>query len=196
MAAWNNCSHKASPLQTQALDSQSKLIMSYHVGKRDFDSAWDFIRDLHARTEGVFQLTTDGLRAYVDAVDAHYATSIHFAQLIKMFSSPDLVGPDWYGATSRVVGTIPSVKCGHPDPRYVSTSYVERLNLRVGMHLRRFARRTNAHSRKLDNLKAAMALWVTWYNFCRVNSAIRCTPVMEAGLAASVWTMRDFGTLN
>jgi IS1 family transposase len=116
------------------------------------------MRDLKARTEGIFQLTSDGLRAYVDAVDAHFATNIHFAQLIKLYSSSDITGPDWFGAMSRVTGTIPSVRCGRPEPRFVSTSHVERLNLSVRMHLRRYARRTNAHSRKLENHKAAFGL--------------------------------------
>lgn len=174
-----------------ALDSESKLIISHYIGQRDRDSAWYFMRDLRARTEGIFQLTSDGLRAYVDAVDAHFATSIHFAQLIKLYSSPDITGPDWFGAMSRVTGTIPSVRCGRPEPRFVSTSHVERLNLSVRMHLRRYARRTNAHSRKLENHKAAFSLWVAWYNFVRVNSAVRMTPCMAAGITSTIWTMRD-----
>jgi hypothetical protein len=162
------------------------------VGRdRDAESAWELMRDLRARTEGVFQLTSDGLRAYVDAVDAHFATEIHFAQLIKLYSSPDIIGPDWMSAMSRVTGTITSVRCGHPEPRFVSTSHVERLNLSVRTHLRRFVRRTNAHSRKLANHKACFALWVAWYNFCRPNSAIRQTPAMAAGIASTIWTMRD-----
>jgi IS1 family transposase len=174
-----------------ALDSESKLIISHYIGQRDADSAWYFMRDLRARTEGIFQLTSDGLRAYVDAVDAHFATSIHFAQLIKLYSSPDITGPDWYGATGRVTGTIPSVRCGRPEPRFVSTSHVERLNLSVRTHLRRYARRTNAHSRKLANHKACVALWVAWYNFVRVNTAVRMTSAMASGLTSTVWTMRE-----
>jgi len=180
-----------------ALDSESKLIISYYIGKRDMEGAWELMRDLRARTEGIFQLTTDGLTAYQDAVDAHFATSIHFAQLVKLYSGPEIAGPDWFGATSRVTGTIPSVRCGRPEPRFVSTSHVERLNLSVRMHLRRYARRTNAHSRKLSNHKACVALWVAWYNFVRVNTAIRMTPAMASGLATSIWTMRDLlRTLN
>jgi IS1 family transposase len=174
-----------------AMDSDSKLIITHHIGKRDAEGAWELMRDLRARTEGVFQLTSDGLKHYVDAVDAHFATSIHFAQLVKLFSSPDITGPDWFGATSRVTGTIPSVKTGRPDPRFVSTSHIERLNLSVRMHLRRYARRTNAHSRKLANHKACVTLWVAWYNFVRVNTAIRMTPCMAAGITSTIWTMRD-----
>ena len=174
-----------------ALDSESKLIISHQVGNRDVDSAWELMRDLRARTEGMFQLTTDGLKAYVDAVDAHFDIHIHFAQLIKLYSSPDIIGPDWYGATSRVTGTIPSIKAGNPDPRLVSTSHVERLNLSVRVHLRRYVRRTNAHSRKLANHKACVTLWIAWYNFCRVNTAIRVTPAMAAGLTGHIWTIEE-----
>lgn len=180
-----------------ALDSESKLIISYHIGQRDADSASRFMQDLRARTENVFQLTTDGLKHYPDAVDAHFATAVHYASLIKMYSSPDIAGPDWMSAMSRVTGTIPKVRCGRPEPRFVSTSHVERLNLSVRMHLRRYARRTNALSKKLSNHKACFALWVAWYNFVRVNAAVRMTPAMASGLATSIWTMRDLlRTLN
>jgi transposase-like protein/IS1 family transposase len=172
-----------------ALDSETKLIISHHIGNRDADSAWEFMRDLRARTEGVFQVTSDGLRAYVDAVDAHFSTEIHFAQLIKLYSGPDIAGPDWMSAMSRVTGTITSVRCGHPEPRFVSHS--ERLNLSVRTHLRRYVRRTNAHSRKLANHKACFALWVAWYNFVRVNTAIRQTPAMAAGITPTIWAIRD-----
>ena len=168
-----------------ALDSETKLIISHHIGNRDADSAWDFMRDLRARTEGVFQLTTDGLRAYVDSVAAHFNIGVHFAQLIKLYSSPDITGPDWMSATSRVTGTITSARCGRPEPRFVSTSHIERLNLSVRTHLRRFVPRTNAHSHKLESHKACFALWVAWYNFVRINSATRCTPAMQAGLYGS-----------
>ena len=174
-----------------ALDSENKLIITHYIGGRDADSAWRFMEDLRARTENVFQLTTDGLKHYPDAVDAHFATSIHYASLIKMFSTPDIFGPDWMSAMSRVTGTIPKVRCGRPEPRFVSTSHVERLNLSVRMHLRRYARRTNALSKKLENHKACFALWVAWYNFVRVNAAVRMTPAMAAGLTSSIWSMRE-----
>jgi transposase-like protein/IS1 family transposase len=174
-----------------AMDSETKLIISHYIGERDAHAAWYFMRDLRARVSGVFQLTTDGHKPYVDAVDAHFGREIHFAQLIKLYSSPDITGPDWMSAVSHVTSAIPKVQCGHPEPRFVSTSHVERLNLSVRTHLRRYVRRTNAHSRKLANHKACFALWIAWYNFVRVNSAIRCTPAMASGLTEAIWTMRD-----
>jgi transposase-like protein/IS1 family transposase len=180
-----------------ALDSESKLIISHYIGDRNADSAWRFMQDLRARTENIFQLSTDGLKHYPMAVDAHFATSIHFAQLFKVFSTPDITGPDWMSAMSRVTSAIPKVRCGMPEPRFISTSHCERLNLSVRMHLRRYARRTNALSKKLANHKACFALWVAWYNFVRVNSAIRMTPAMASGLTTSIWSMRDLlRTLN
>jgi hypothetical protein len=107
------------------------------------------------------------------------------------FSSPDITGPDWYDAMSRVTGTIPNVRCGRPEPHFVRTSHLERLNLTVRMQLRRYARRTNAHSRKLGNHKAFFALWVAWYNFVSVNTAVRMTPAMTSGLTSTIWTMRN-----
>lgn len=181
-----------------AMDSESKMIIAHHIGNRDMDGAWQLMRDLRARTEGTYQLTCDNLRHYRDAVDAHFATDIHFAQLIKMFSTPDIMThTDWYSADSHVTRTFPKVRCGRPEPRFISTSHVERLNLSVRTHLRRYVRRTNAHSRKLANHKAVFALWVTWYNFCRVNTAVRMTPCMVSGLTTSIWSMRDLlRTLN
>jgi IS1 family transposase len=155
------------------------------------------MQDLRARTENIFQLTTDGLRHYPRAVEAHFWTSIDFAQLFKVFSTPDITGPDWYSALSRVASAIPKIRSGYPKPRFISTSHVERLNLSVRMHLRRYARRTNAISKKLENHKACFALWVAWYNFVRVNAAIRVTPAMASGLTNTIWTMRDLlRTLN
>src|ERR1700683_419496 len=173
------------------IDRETKLIISHYVGDRDANSAWHFMRSLRARTEGIFQLTSDALKCYPDAVDAHFANQIHYAQLIKLYSSPDITGPDWYGATSRVTGTIPSIRSGQPDKRYISRSHIERLNLSLRVHLRRYVRRTNAHSRKLANHKSCVSLFVAWYNLVRVNTAIRMTPGMASGLTSTLWTMRD-----
>jgi IS1 family transposase len=174
-----------------ALDSETKMVLSFHIGRRDSANANAFVRDLSQRIEGRFQLTTDGLRWYVPAVDEYLGGNCDYAQLIKIYSSPDITGPDWYGATSRVTGTIPSIHNGRPDARYISTSHIERSNLTLRCQLRRFTRLTNAHSRKLENLKHAVALYMCWYNFCRVHSAHRVTPAMEANLTDHVWSLEE-----
>jgi IS1 family transposase/transposase-like protein len=174
-----------------ALDGNTKIILAYHVGRQDATSADAFMRDLSGRMEGRFQLTTDGFRPYINAVEQAFGSEIDFAQLIKLYGSPDVTGPDWFGATSEVIGTVPSVRSGHPDPRYISTSHIERVNLSLRVHLRRFVRRTNAHSRKLDNLRYAVHTFMAWYCLCRVHQTIRVTPAMEARLTDHIWTMEE-----
>jgi len=167
------------------------MVLGFYIGKREAVSADKFMRDLSERIDGRFQLTTDGLRWYVPAVEEHFAGRADYAMLIKLFNSHDITGPEWYGATSRVIGTIPSIKDGRPDPRYISTSHIERSNLTLRCQLRRFTRLTNAHSRKLDNLKYAVALYMCWYNFCRVHQTLRCTPAMEAGITDHIWSLEE-----
>ena len=150
-----------------------------------------FAEKLDIATAGRFQLTTDGLRWYIPAVDEHLGGNVDYAQLIKLYSSHDVTGPEWYGAGGRVIGTVPSVQNGRPDPQHISTSHIERSNLTLRMQLRRFARLTNAHSRKLENLKHAICLYMAWYNFCRVHSTLRVTPAMEAGLTNHVWNIAE-----
>jgi len=175
-----------------ALDSTTKMVLSFHVGKREAANAHEFIRDLSERVEGRFQLTTDGLRWYPPAVEEHMAGRADYAQLVKLYTSHDITGPEWYGATSRVTGTIPIIQDGRPDPRYISTSHIERANLSLRVHLKRFCRLTNAHSRKLENLKHAITLYMCWYNFCRSHQTLRhCTPAMEAGLTTRIWTLEE-----
>ncbi len=174
-----------------ALDSVSKMVISFYIGKREAASAHEFVRDMSERIEGRFQLTTDALRWYSPAVDEYLGGNCDYAMLIKLFGSRDFTGPDWYGTTSQVIGTVPKVKNGRPDPRYISTSHIERSNLTLRMQLRRFTRLTNAHSRKLENLKHAVSLYMAWYNFCRVHSTLRVTPAMEAGLTAHVWEITE-----
>lgn len=174
-----------------ALDSDTKLVLSYYVGDRNTISAFVFMRDLSSRTLGRFQLTTDALRSYVGAVEEFYGADIDFAQITKVFSKSGAGGPEWYSAAGRVVAVLPNVRTGNPDYRHISTSHIERSNLSLRMHLRRFTRLTNAYSKKLANHKAAIALYMAWYNFCRVHSMIRVTPAMEAGLTDHVWSLAE-----
>lgn len=173
-----------------ALDSQTKLIISHLVGKRDAASANEFIADYASRIGGIHQATSDGFKPYIDAIETYFGADINFAQLVKVYGSPKEAAPDWYGP-AEVINAIPTPIIGEPDEAHISTSHVERSNLNFRMHLRRFTRLVNAFSKKLDNLKAAVALYVAWYNFCRVHRTLRVTPAMEAGLTDHVWSVEE-----
>lgn len=179
-----------------ALDSESKLIISQHVGKRDGANAYELARDLSSRIaeHHRFQLTTDGLEGYVAAVEEHFGTDIDFAQLVKLYAAPRTDGPDWFRPSARVTTMIPTPIQGDPKPERISTSHIERVNLTVRMQMRRFTRLTNGFSKKLDNLKAAVAVFVAFYNFCRVHQSLRVTPAMQAGLTDHVWTLVELLT--
>jgi transposase-like protein/IS1 family transposase len=173
-----------------AIEAKTKLVISYHVGKRGAVDAMDFVKDLSDRVHGRLQLTTDGLPAYLTAVEENFGADIDYAQLVKVYGKPKEAGPDWYGPP-EVIETIPTPISGHPDPWLISTSYVERANLSVRTHLRRFVRLTNGHSKKLANLKACVAIFMSWFNLCRVHSTLRVTPAMESGLTDHVWTLEE-----
>ncbi len=173
-----------------ALDSDTKLIITHLVGKRDAESANAFIADYSSRVAGLHQVTSDGYKPYVAAMETYFGCDINFAQLLKIYGKPENAGPDWYGP-AKVVETVPTPVSGNPDLAHICTSHVERSNLNFRMHLRRFTRLVNAFSKKLDNLKAAVALYVAWYNFCRVHMTLRVTPAMEAGIADHIWSVGE-----
>lgn len=175
-----------------ALDSETKLILSYHVGKRDGASALQFVRDLSERINPFFrcQVTTDGFRPYINAIEEYFGANVDYAQLLKIYGKAQGEAPDWYAPT-KVVDAIPVCVSGNPKIERISTSHVERANLSVRMHLRRFTRLTNAFSKKLDNLRAAVALFMAFYNFVRVHQTLRVTPAMQAGLTDHIWTMQE-----
>jgi IS1 family transposase len=181
-----------------ALDSQAKLVMTYHVGKRDGLNAYTFISDLNRRIipHHRFQITTDGLEGYVPAIEENFGADVDFAQLVKSYASPVTSGPDWFRPSSRVTTITKVPVSGDPDTCNISTSYIERQNLTMRMHLRRLTRLTNGFSKKLVNLQAAVAIFMTYYNFCRVHSSLRVTPAMEAGLTDRVWSLRDVLTFQ
>lgn len=173
-----------------AMDSESKLILSYHIGKRDAQSAFVLARDLSDRVTGRFQITTDGFRPYISAIEDCFGSEVDYAQLIKIYGKAQGEGPDWYAPT-KVLDAIPVQVSGNPKVERISTSHVERANLSVRMHLRRFTRLTNAFSKKLDNLKAAVSLYMAFYNFVRVHQTLRVTPAMQAGLTDHIWTVQE-----
>jgi len=136
------------------------------------------------------QFTSDGFKPYIAAVEAAFGADIDFAQLIKLYGKPDNAGPDWYGP-GKVIETVPTPVSGNPELERISTSHVERANLSFRTQLRRFSRLALGFSKSLDNLRAAVALYVAWYNFCRVHMTLRVTPAMEAGLADHVWSIEE-----
>jgi hypothetical protein len=173
-----------------ALDADTKLIISHLVAKRDGPSALNFVTDLSLRVAGRLQITSDAFKPYVGAIEECFGADVDFAQLIKLYSKPDNAGPDWYGPP-KVIETVPTPVSGNPDLDHVCTSHVERSNLNFRMHLRRFTRLVNAFSKKLDNLKAAVPLYVAWHNLCRIHQTLRVTPGMEAGVSDHIWSVAE-----
>ncbi len=172
-----------------AIDADTKLGISYLVGKREAAYAYQFMQDLAGRICNRFQLTTDGHHIYLNAVENAFGSEIDYAMLVKVYGAP--AEPETRYSPGRIIDTQLSVITGRPDPKHISTSYIERQNLTIRMSMRRFTRLTNAFSKKLDNLKHAVALHFMHYNFCRVHSSLPVTPAMEAGLADHVWSLEE-----
>lgn len=174
-----------------AIDADTKLVPCFHVGKRHIEDTRSFLWDLYGRMEGRTQITTDGLHHYRAAVPDTFGLDVDFAQVVKMFDHGQYDSPEGRYSPSPIVEVISKVRSGDPDPAHISTSYVERQNLTMRMAIRRFTRLTNAFSKKLLNLKVAVALHFAYYNFCRVHSSLRVTPAMEAGVTDHVWTIAE-----
>jgi IS1 family transposase len=172
-----------------SMDSESKLIPSFFVGKRSAASAWYFVQDLKTRLSNRVQLTTDGFRPYLPAVEDAFGASVDYAMLIKTYQEGR--ESDKRYSPGQIVNALPIPVTGNPKPHLISTSHIERQNLTIRMQLRRFTRLTNAFSKKLENLKAALALHFAWYNFCRVHASLRVTPAMAAGIADHIWGFTD-----
>ena len=174
-----------------AIDADTKLVPVFHVGKRHREDTRDFLWNLYNRTEGRTQITTDGLHHYTAGVPDAFGLDVDFAQVVKLFGEWGQHDANARYSPSPIVEVISKVRTGRPDPDHISTSYVERQNLTMRMAIRRFTRLTNAFSKKLENLKAAVALHFAYYNFCRIHQTLRVTPAMEAGLADHVWELRE-----
>ena len=172
-----------------ALDADSKLAVSWLVGGRDAGYAWVFMQDVASRLAGRVQLTTDGHKVYLDAVEDAFGADVDFAQLVKLYGE----APEGARRYSPPVcnGSRKTAVMGNPDPAHISTSFVERQNLNMRMSMRRFTRLTNAFSKRIENLEAAVALHFMWYNFGRVHQTLRVTPAMEAGVTDHVWTLTE-----
>lgn len=171
-----------------AIDADSKLIISWHVGDRSQHTGISFMGDLKARLANRVQLTTDGHKAYLKAVDV-VDFDADYAMLNKIFAT-DYAGPGRY-SPPKCIGTQKQVISGNPDPAFVNTSFAERQNLTMRMSMRRFTRLTNAFSKKFENHCHALALYFVWYNFCRVHKTLGVTPSMAAGIIPTVMNMSD-----
>ena len=172
-----------------AFDPQTKLVPAFKVGKRDWATTHAFIRDLRARVTGRIQLSTDAFRTSIDAVERAFGADVDYAQIVKNYA-PEDAGRGRYSPPA-VIGVEKIEIAGRPERSRICTSYVERNNLTVRMQLRRFTRLTNGFSKKLANLKAMLALFLAYYNFCRIHGSLRVTPAMAAGITDRVWEVRD-----
>jgi IS1 family transposase len=171
------------------IDADTKLVVSYLVGGRGADWAMDFMKDAASRIQGRVQVTTDGHKAYLTAVEESFGADVDYAQLQKIYGA-SLENEKRY-SPAVCIGCDMKVVSGNPDPKHVSTSYVERQNLTMRMHMRRFTRLTNGFSKKLDNHGYAVALHFMYCNYARIHQTLRVTPAMEAGLSNHPWTIED-----
>jgi IS1 family transposase len=173
-----------------AIDADSKLILSYLCGRRDASWACQFMEDLASRVTTRIQITTDGHRAYAEAVEGAFGMDVDYAMLIKLYGAPT-DSPDTRYSPAQCIGIRTGILSGNPDRQHISTSYVERQNLNLRMGVRRFTRLTNAFSKKFENHCHMVAIYHAYYNFCRVHQTLRVTPAMEAGLTDHVWSLEE-----
>jgi len=172
-----------------ALDADSKLIVSYLIGGRDAGYAYEFMQDVAVRLANRVQLTTDGYKPYLEAVEGAFGADIDYAMLIKLYG--DTPGPKGRYSPAECTGAIKTRIEGRPADKHVSTSYSERQNLTMRMSMRRFTRLTNAFSKKAENHAHMVALYTCWYNFVRQHKTLRVAPAMAAGISDRLWSMED-----
>ncbi|HXR34943.1 MAG TPA: IS1 family transposase [Candidatus Binataceae bacterium] len=174
-----------------ALSANHKAVLSYVVGKRTADNARILAQDLRSRILNRPQITSDGYLPYIQAVKLAFSTDADFAQLVKVYQAEPGNDSAHRYSPGRIRSIEKAVIQGVPDPDKISTSYVERFNLSTRMSMRRFTRLTNGFSKKLENHKAAVSLWICFYNLCRVHETLRCTPAMALGVTNHVWSIAE-----
>jgi IS1 family transposase len=172
-----------------ALDADTKLIPSWYIGRRDAVCATEFMKDLANRLKNRVQLTTDGHKMYLEAVEDAFGCEIDFSQLIKIYGNTEEAQKRY--SPAQCIGTEKIKINGNPENESVSTSYVERQNLTMRINMRRFTRLTNAFSKKVENLGHALALHFMYYNFCRIHQTLRVTPAMAAKVTDRLWDIED-----
>jgi IS1 family transposase len=172
-----------------AIDADSKLCVSYLVGGRGAGWANEFVADLASRITGRPQITTDAHKPYLRAIEEAFGADVDYAQLHKIYGAVN-DGESRY-SPATCIGCDMKAVSGNPDPKHVSTSYVERQNLTMRMSMRRFTRLTNGFSKKIENHIATVAMYFMYYNFCRIHQTLRVTPAMESGLTDHVWSLEE-----
>jgi IS1 family transposase len=173
-----------------AIDADSKLMISWLVGGRDSEFAMVFMDDLRARLANRVQLTSDGHKAYLETVEGAFGGDVDYAQLVKLYGSSPESAKGRY-SPAECIGAQKLPVEGNPDPKHISTSFAERQNLNLRMHMRRFTRLTNAFSKKVENHALNVALFTFYYNFVRIHKTLRVTPAMAAGVTDKLWEIGD-----
>jgi IS1 family transposase len=174
-----------------AIDSETKLVPSFKVGKRDLVTANAFVSDVASRMRNRVQISSDALRAYVDAIEMNFGADVDFAQIVKTYVTDDSHIPERRFSAPEIVITEKKAVSGFPDMAMASTSHIERLNGTTRLHMRRLTRLTYAFSKKLVNFEAAVALHFAYYNLVKRHGTLRCTPAMAAGVEKSFWSVGD-----
>jgi IS1 family transposase len=177
-----------------ALDADTKLVPCWNVGRRDAESGMAFIKDLSERLATRVQLSTDGFKVYLTAIEEHFGADIDYAMIVKVYGHSQEESQTRY-SPAEVTSCAKEAICGKPDMDLVSTSYIERQNLTMRMSMRRFTRLTNGFSKKIENHMHAVALHYMYYNFVRIHKTLRCTPAMEAGVSKKLWSIEDIVAL-
>jgi len=173
-----------------ALEANSKMVLCWHLGRRDNPNTWDFITKLRDATSSKrFQLTSDAFGAYRGAINAGLHDRVDYAQQIKLYGS--IPGGRDYYRPAKIKGTIKTVLNGRPQPGRITTSHIERMNGSLRQWCKRMTRLTYAFSRKLENLRASLALHFAYYNFCRVHSSLKVTRAMENGVTDHIWSIEE-----
>lgn len=175
----------------RAVSTPIRNSSSLGSGGRDGECAMRFMEDLATRLAGRVQLTSDGHRVYLEAVAGAFGADIDFAQLVKLYGEAPGAGSDQRYSPAECVGSRKTPVTGNPDPKHISTSYAERANLTMQMHMRRFTRLTNGFSKKVENHDYSVALFMTYYNFVRIHKTLRVTPAMAAGVSNRLWEVSD-----
>ena len=179
-----------------AICADTKLMISYRIGFRDAPEALRFMDDLRSRLANRVQLTTDGHKPYLVAVNEAFGGDVDYAMLVKIYGEPTGNVQERRYSAGECCGAKKKVICGHPARKDISTSFVERQNLTMRMSMRRFTRLTNGFSKKVENLGHAIALHFMFYNYARIHQSLRVTPAMEAGLSDHVWSLEEIASLS